>query len=66
VRDPDHSGYASPKAAGLGRGAVGQGILWLVLFGLSPLPVSFAWLYLSPAALALGGTLYVANLPLKL
>jgi hypothetical protein len=60
------SGYASPTAAGLGRGAVGAGILWMVLFGLSPLPVSFAWVYLSPAALALGGTLYVANLPLKL
>ncbi len=60
------SGYASPTAAGLGRGAVGAGILWLALFGLSPLPVSFAWVYLSPAALALGGTLYVANLPLKL
>jgi hypothetical protein len=59
-------GYASPTAAGLGRCAVGAGILWLVLFGLSPLPVSFAWVYLSPAALALGGTLYVANLPLKL
>jgi hypothetical protein len=60
------SGYASPTAAGLGRGAVGAGILWLVLFGLSPLPVSFAWVYLSPGAIALGGTLYVANLPLKL
>lgn len=60
------AGYASPTAAGLGRGGVGAGILWLALFGLSPLPVSFAWLYLSAAALALGGTLFVANLPLKL
>ena len=60
------SGYASPTAAGFRRGAVGAGILWLVLFGLSPLPVSFAWVYLSPAPIALGGTLYVADLPLKL
>jgi hypothetical protein len=60
------AGYASPTAAGLGRGVVVGGILWLVLFGLCPLPVSYGWVYLSPAALALGGTLYVANLPLKL
>jgi hypothetical protein len=60
------AGYASPTAAGLGRGGVGAGILWLALFGLSPLPVSLGWLYLSPAALLLGGSLYVANLPLRL
>ena len=60
------AGYASPTAAGLGRGVVAAGILWLGLFALSPVPVSYAWVYLTPAALALGGTLYVANLPLKL
>ena len=60
------AGYASPTAAGLGRGGVGAGILWLSLFGLSPLPVSFGWVYLSPTALLLGGALYFANLPLRL
>jgi hypothetical protein len=62
----DLEGYASPTAAGLATGAVGAGALWMTLFALSPIPVSYGWLYLASAALSLGGSLYVANLPLKL
>jgi hypothetical protein len=59
-------GYASPTAAGLATGSVGTGILWMTLFALSPVPASYGWLYLASAGIALGGSLYVANLPLKL
>ena len=62
----DHEGYASPTAAGLAQVAMGAGVFWLALFSASPLPVSHAWLYGSSVLTSLGGTLYVANLPLRL
>jgi len=60
------SGYASPTAGGVARVAIGTGILWLVLFSLSPLPIPLESVYLSPMVMAGGGALYVANLPLRL
>jgi len=59
-------GYASPTAAGVAHILSGTGVFWLGLFSLSPLPVSYGSLYLSGMVLGLGGTLYAANLPLKL
>lgn len=58
-------GYASPTAAGLGRAMVGLGLFWLGLFALTPLQVSFAWLYLALLSTSVGGSIYAANLPLK-
>ena len=62
----DQAGYASPTAAALGRMAVGAGVFWALLYTGSPLPVSPAWLYASSVLTSLGGTLYAANLPLRL
>ncbi|HVR86946.1 MAG TPA: hypothetical protein VMU54_21665 [Planctomycetota bacterium] len=62
----DGKGYASPTAAGLGRMLSGGGILWLGLFSLSPVGGSYAFLYVAFLGSALGGALYVANLPLKI
>jgi len=62
----DGEGYASPTAAGVARLLSGAGIFWLGLFSLSPVPASYATIYLSGLVLCLGGALYAANLPLKL
>lgn len=62
----DAEGYASPTAAGVARALVGSGIFWIGLFATSPIPASYAWLYLAGIGSALGGSLYAANLPLKL
>ncbi len=62
----DAEGYASPTAAGVARALVGSGIFWIGLFAASPIPASYAWLYLAGIAMALGSSLYTANLPLKL
>jgi len=59
-------GYASPTAAGLGRGLVGAGLIWCGLFALTPLPVSSEWLYGAILSTSIGGGIYAANLPLKL
>jgi hypothetical protein len=62
----DQEGYASPTAAGVAHVLVGSGVFWLGLFSLCPLPVSYASLHLAGMVLALGGSLYTANLPLRL
>lgn len=62
----DQEGYASPTAAGVAHILAGSGIFWLGLFSLSPLPVSYASIYLAGMVLGLGGSLYSANLPLRL
>lgn len=58
-------GYASPTAAGFGRAMVGTGLFWLGLFALTPLQASFAWLYMALLSTTVGGSIYAANLPLK-
>jgi hypothetical protein len=62
----DEGGYASPTAAGTSLVLAGSGLFWLGLFALSPVPASYATLYVGGIVLGLGGTLYAANLPLKL
>jgi len=59
-------GYASPTAAGIARALVGTGLFWLALFATSPIPASYAWLFLAGMGSAIGAALYAANLPLKL
>jgi hypothetical protein len=62
----DAQGYASPTAAGIARALVGAGLFSLGLFGLTPIGVSFAWVYAATLAACLGSAIYSANLPLKL
>jgi hypothetical protein len=62
----DASGYASPTAAGAARLVTGVGILYLALFAATPFSVSFTGIYGASFAAAIGVSLYVANLPLRL
>jgi hypothetical protein len=62
----DAEGYASPTAAGLGRGLVGAGLFWCGLFAFTPLPMSSSWLYGAMLCTSIGGGVFMANVPLKI
>ncbi|HLY75199.1 MAG TPA: hypothetical protein VKU80_13850 [Planctomycetota bacterium] len=62
----DARGYASPTAAGLGRLLLGGGVLWVGLFGISPVGAPMSSCYVAFLAIAGGAALYTANLPLRL
>ena len=59
-------GYASPTAAGLARLGVGAGLLWTLVYSLTPIPAGEGWLYLGAGCTAIGAAVYAGNLPLKL
>ncbi len=59
-------GYASPTLGGLARMSVGGTLMYLAVFALAPVPISYGTLQGAGLLLGLGGGLFVANLPLKL
>lgn len=59
-------GYASPSAAFIARHAVGLGVLWILVYSFSPLPLPTWSLLTAGAASASGGFFYMSNLPLRL
>lgn len=59
-------GYASPTAAHLARLLFSSGLLWFIVFTLSPIPAAAWSLYAAALACFLGGLCYAANLPIAL
>lgn len=59
-------GYASPTAAHLARLLFFTGLLWIILFALSPISAPAWSLYLACLACFLGGLCYASNLPIRL
>jgi hypothetical protein len=59
-------GYASPTAAHLARHLFTAGLLFLILFALSPVPAPAWSLYLAAISCSLGILGYAANLPISL
>ncbi len=59
-------GYASPSAAFIARHAAGLGVLWILVYSFSPIPLPTWSLLAAGAASAGGGFFYMSNLPLRL
>lgn len=58
--------YASPTLSYVGRILVQVGSLFIFAFALTPFALPFGWVYAAAGMVAFGGSLYAANLPLRL
>jgi hypothetical protein len=60
------SGHSSPMVAWVGKRALFVSLCVVALWGLAPLAVEPAWLYVAGAGMAMGARAYVGNLPTRL
>jgi hypothetical protein len=68
VRERSRAGrrHSSPTQAWFGKHLVVAALATLALFALTPLTLPYFTPWISAAALSIGGSVYVANLPVKL